>query len=112
MVKTKEELITDITAILGDNKSDEAIALLENVSDTLDSSANKDYDELQKKYDTLVTEKDELDKTWREKYIARFNSVQDNGIDGNENKVYNNGVDNTIDDTENKLTFESLFKSE
>lgn len=112
MVKTKTELINDITAILGDNKSDEAISLLENVSDTLDSTANKDYDELKAKYDEEVQKNADLDKSWREKYISRFNSTQDDSVIDNSTKKGDNGsVDNTTG-TDEKLTFESLFKNE
>ena len=40
-IKTKDELIQSLNAVLGDNASDEALALMEDVSDTLDDKAAK-----------------------------------------------------------------------
>ena len=62
-IKTKEELLASIKSKFGDDVSDETISLLEDISDTLDTT--KDGAEWKKKYD-------ENDRQWREKYTSRF----------------------------------------
>lgn len=67
MVKSKEDIIASITAHMGEDMSDEAIALIEDVSDTLSdleakSSTQEDW---KSKYE-------ENDKQWRTKYRERF----------------------------------------
>lgn len=63
MVKTKDELLASIKSKFGDDTSDETIALLEDISDTLDTT--KDGADWKKKYE-------DNDKMWREKYTSRF----------------------------------------
>ena len=77
-VKTREEIIADINARLGDDKSDEVIALIEDVTDTfadLEGRANPDGKDWK-------AEAEKIDKQWREKYVARFSSGnKDDDID-------------------------------
>ena len=63
MVKTKDELMASIKSKFGDDTSDETIALLEDISDTLDTT--KDGADWKKKFE-------DNDKMWREKYTSRF----------------------------------------
>lgn len=67
MKKTKEELIEEFKVIAGENvTSDESIAFLENLSDSMEiEEAPKDEVDWKAKYD-------ELDMEWRKKYIERF----------------------------------------
>lgn len=63
----KEDLITRLTAFIGEEQNDDAISLIEDVSDTLgdyDSKIN-DSTDWKKKYE-------ENDKEWRNKYVTRF----------------------------------------
>lgn len=64
-VRSREEIIAQLTSTIGDNTSDEAIALIEDVNDTLGSlnGDGKDW----------KAEAERIDKEWREKYVARFN---------------------------------------
>ena len=64
-VRTYEEIMEMIRKRIGEDSSDEAIALIEDLSDTL-QSGNADM------VKQLTAEKEELDKTWRERYKARF----------------------------------------
>lgn len=66
-VKTQEELLNSIKGLLPDDTSDEAISLLEDVTDTLGSfsNSNKDNEDWKKKYE-------DNDKEWRKKYRDRF----------------------------------------
>lgn len=66
MVKSPTELIADVTSYINEDTSDMAIALLEDVTDTLNDLANGvDTTEL----DKVKAENEEL----RKRYIARFN---------------------------------------
>nr|DAJ90946.1 MAG TPA: hypothetical protein [Caudoviricetes sp.] len=70
MVKTKDEIMEEIRAYIGDRADDETIALVENISDTIDDyAAHGDYDE------KLMA----VEAEWRRKYIDRF-------MNGGENK--------------------------
>ena len=70
MVKTKDEIMEEIRAYIGDRADDETIALVENISDTIDDyAAHADYDE------KLMA----VEAEWRRKYIDRF-------MNGGENK--------------------------
>jgi hypothetical protein len=59
---SKDELIEKVRKYVGDRKDDETIEIIEDLSDSIDSS---EADEWKKKYE-------ENDKMWRDKYISRF----------------------------------------
>ena len=59
---SKDELIEKVRKYVGDRKDDETIELIEDISDSIDSS---DADAWKQKYE-------ENDKMWRDKYISRF----------------------------------------
>lgn len=61
MKRTKEELLDIAKGILGDNDSDDALAFLEDISDTV-TPPDVDWE---KKYN-------ENDAAWRQKYRERF----------------------------------------
>lgn len=73
-IKTQEELLNSIKGLLKDDTSDESIALLEDVTDTLaEMSTNKDNENWKQKYE-------DNDKQWRQKYRDRFfNTGSDEG---------------------------------
>lgn len=64
-IRTRNELIESLKTILQGNTSDEAISILEDVSDTYDSLHNAEQEDWKAKYE-------ENDKNWRDKYTARF----------------------------------------
>ena len=69
MVKTKDEIISMISARIGEDNSDEAIELLEDVTDTLTDYETRTAD------NTNWKERYEAnDKEWRDKYKERFMS--------------------------------------
>lgn len=94
MVKTREEIIAQLTAHIGDNTSDESIALIEDVTDTL-----SDYETRTKGDGTdWKSEYEKLDQKWRDKYISRFSNgevAEDEEVEEVETKKY---------------TYESLFE--
>lgn len=96
-IKTKEELLASIKAKLGEDTSDEAIALLEDISDTLDIT--KDSTDWKIKYE-------ENDKQWREKYTSRF---YDTGSDDKKNPKPDEKPDDDENDNSSTVTFNDLF---
>ena len=96
-VKTMEELMESVRARLGDDQSDEALALLEDISDTYGDMQARTAggEDWKKKYETN-------DAEWRQKYRDRF---------------FNNSNDNDYDDGDDgcgksskPMTFDELFK--
>lgn len=90
---TKDELIAKVRKYVGDRTDDETIEIIEDISDSIDSS---DADEWRQKFE-------ENDKMWRDKYISRFLEKKEDGTDTpteheEEEKVYN--------------SFEDLFEEE
>lgn len=92
-VRTIEELLASIRTKIGDDQSDEAIALVEDVSDTLNSMKNGSNEDWKKKYE-------ENDANWRQKYRDRFFSPDNDDDEGG-------------DDIDVKpLTYDALFKED
>lgn len=85
---SKDELIEKVRKYVGDRKDDETIEIIEDISDSIDSS---EADEWKKKYE-------ENDKMWRDKYISRFVEKKEDELDTpteheEEEKVYTSFVD-------------------
>ena len=59
---SKDELIEKIRKYVGDRTDDETIEIIEDITDSIDTS---DADEWKQKYE-------ENDKMWRDKYVSRF----------------------------------------
>lgn len=64
-VKSKEDLIASIKAVIGEDTTDESLTLLEDVSDTFSSLEKNDDIDWKTKYE-------ENDRDWRKKYRDRF----------------------------------------
>lgn len=64
-VVTRDDLMERIRSRIGDDTSDEALSLIEDFTDTFSDLEVRAGEDWKSKYD-------ELDKTWREKYKARF----------------------------------------
>lgn len=59
---SKDELIEKVKKYVGDRTDDETIEIIEDITDSIDTS---DADEWKQKYE-------ENDKMWRDKYVSRF----------------------------------------
>lgn len=110
---TPKEFLDKAKQILGERTDDEALSFLEDCNDTItDDKGGEDW---KSKYDDLVKEKDELDKSWRQKYRDRFFSA-DNSQENNDTNPSNhaNDKDNEIDLEEEakKVRFDDLFSEE
>ena len=69
-VKTREEILEDVKARVGEQTDDEVIAFIEDITDTLsdlETKAQGDGTDWKYKYE-------ENDATWRKKYTERFYS--------------------------------------
>ena len=95
-VKPLADILTSVNAIIGENTSDEALTLIEDITDSFNAKADDDNENWKKKYE-------ELDQSWRNRYKERFLSG-DTSID----KALE--ADNDDEPEEKPLTFESLFK--
>lgn len=90
-VRTREELLDAVRTRIGDDTSDDALAFIEDMQDTLNNYENNNATDWKKKYE-------DNDKEWRTKYRDRF---------------FRGGVeeeDDTPDPTPKRLTFDDLFK--
>lgn len=91
---TRNELIEKVRKYVGDRTDDETIEIIEDISDSIDSS---DDDDWKQKFE-------ENDKMWRDKYISRFLEKKEDELDTpteheeEEEKEYN--------------SFEDLFEEE
>lgn len=73
-VRTREEILAEVRARLGEQTDDETIAFLEDISDTfsdLETKAKGDGTDWKAKYE-------ENDAEWRKKYTERFYSSDPN----------------------------------
>lgn len=68
---TRDELIEKVKKYVGDRTDDETIEIIEDISDSIDSS---DADEWRQKYE-------ENDKMWRDRYISRFFEKKEDELD-------------------------------
>lgn len=91
MVKTKDEIMEELRAYIGDRADDQTISLVENISDTIDDyAAHGDYDE------KLMA----VEAEWRHKYIDRF-------MNGGENK---SDIETTGDEEKTEeITIDDLY---
>lgn len=95
MIKSTTELLDSLRTKLGDDISDESLALIEDVNDTMNDLKNKatKAEEFEQKY------KDN-DAEWRKKYRDRFFNTESTETE-----------DDYRDEEDNKMrTFEDLFK--
>lgn len=101
MVRNKSELIETIKTFIGENDSDEAIAILEDVSDTFTDLEGRINDK-----EDWKTKYEENNKAWRKKYKERFTAP----LPEKESEDPETPEENP--EEENELTFDNLFKNE
>lgn len=94
-VRNKEELLSTLKERLGDDSSDEALALIEDITDTysdLETRVSQGGD-WKKKYE-------ENDAEWRQKYRDRFFNTPDKEDD----------LEDDTNDKKKPMSFADLFK--
>lgn len=95
-VRTREEILTTLRGVIGENDSDDALTLLDDITDTMSDLENRsknDGTDWKKKYE-------DNDANWRKKYRDRF---------------FSGGSDDDDDEPDphprgKNYTFENLFK--
>lgn len=98
MVLNKEDFMKRLQERIGEDTSDEAMSFIEDMTDTFNdmetrSSGNND-EQWQKKYN-------ELDKSWREKYKARFfnsETTPEDALGGHKEDVKEDAEEKTFAD--------------
>ena len=94
-VRTRDEILAAIRARLGDDTSDDTLAIIEDVDDTFKDYETRLSEDWKSKYD-------ELDSTWRKRYRDRFFQKPDDK---------ETTPEDVIDDNEEDLEEESETKS-
>lgn len=94
-VLNRDDFMTRINERVGDDNSDDALAFIEDMTDTFDAlSSSTDNEEWEKKYN-------DLDIMWRDKYKARFmnsGTTPQTVIDGQIEDIKDDGTETTFDD--------------
>ena len=93
----KEALIEKVKSYIGEDTSDAAISLLEDVSDSVEGFDGVTMEEAER----MVAEKEE---EWRKKYIERFS--------GNDEDEEETEEENLPDSEEELVSYDELFKEE
>ena len=109
MVKTKEDILKAIKDRIGEDTSDEAIAFLEDITDTLNDYENKTKDNTDWK-----AKYEENDKTWRNKYRDRFfnGDVKDEIEKESKKQETEQNTEDENEDTPELTSFDELFSTE
>lgn len=93
-IRTRDEILAAIRSRLGDDTSDDALTIIEDIDDTFKDYETRTGEDWKSKYD-------ELDAQWRKRYRDRFFQKADNG---------ETTPDDVKDDNEEDLKEESEVK--
>ena len=107
-VLNKDDFMSRLKERIGEDTSDEAIAFIEDMTDTYNDMETRTVDnssEWEKKYNDLEQKYNDLDESWKAKYKARF---FDGGTSPEE--VKEEQEENVKFDGEEDKTFEDLFE--
>lgn len=94
-IKSREDLLKSLNTLIGDNSTDENLAILEDVTDTL-----KDYEEKTADQTDWKSKYEQNDADWRKKYKERFLSGE----------TIKDEQEEDVKKDSKSLTFDSLFK--
>ena len=103
MIRTKDEILASIKTKIGDDTSDEAIALVEDINDSFDDLSTRvaEAGDWKAKYE-------QNDADWRKKYTERF--FEPSGEDPMQTVL--NDLDKEEPETPKRLSYDDLFKTE
>ena len=100
-VLNKEEFLSRLQERIGEDTSDEAMAFIEDMTDTFNDMETRSNGQSDEEWKTKY---EELDKSWREKYKARFFNSETTPAD-----VKGEQEDDVKDDAKEK-TYADLFE--
>lgn len=101
MVLNKEDFMKRLQERIGEDTSDEAMSFIEDMTDTFNDMETRSNNQSDEQWKQKYTE---LDKSWREKYKARFFNSETPPAD-----VKDKQEDDVKDDAEEK-TYADLFE--
>lgn len=101
-VLNKEDFMLRLQERIGDDTSDEAMQFIEDMTDTFNDFETRSSGLNDEQWQSKI---DELDKSWREKYKARFFNTETTPDD-----VKGNQEDDVKDDENIEKTFDDLFE--
>lgn len=101
MIKNATEIMESLRAYLGEDVSDDAIQIIEDVNDTLEDFARRmaDVTDWESKYN-------QLDEEWRKRYRDRFFQSDAEDKDGS----FIEDVNDVEEQQDAPTTFEELFE--
>lgn len=103
-VRTREEILDAVRARLGDDTSDEAIALVEDLTDTMGDYEQRAGEDWEQRYR-------DNDAAWRQRYRDRFFGTGE--VDGEEGQRPAGPLpDDPPEEDKTPKTFEDLFTTE
>ena len=100
-VLNKDDFLSRLQERIGDDTSDEAMAFIEDMTDTFNDLETRSSGSNDEQWQTKL---DELDKSWREKYKARFFNTETTPEDVKEEQK-----EDVKDDENVEKTFDDLF---
>lgn len=100
-VLNKDDFLSRLQERIGDDTSDEAMAFIEDMTDTFNDLETRSSGSNDEQWQTRL---DELDKSWREKYKARFFNTETTPEDVKEEQK-----EDVKDDENVEKTFDDLF---
>lgn len=106
-VRSRDELIEAVRAYAGEDNSDAVIALLEDISDTVD-----DYDRKVNTTTDWESKYNENDKMWRDKYMARFSGEYGQKDNSDVDTVVADSGEGVYLDGQKPITYDDLFVGE
>lgn len=92
-VRAKDEIINILQGRIGEDTSDDALTLLEDVNDTL-----SDYDRRLSGATDWETKYNELDASWRQKYKERFFQPTETVVEDNKEDLIEESRTRSFDD--------------
>lgn len=100
-ILNKADFMARLQERVGEDTSDDVMSFLEDMTDTYNDLESKSTGTSDEQWQTKL---DDLDKSWREKYKARFFNSETTPAD-----VIDDQTDDVISDGE-EVTFEDLFE--
>lgn len=102
---SKEDLIKKVNAMFGEDATDEQISLLEDISDSMETSNNDELETTKKALTQAQTDLKEFKKKYRERFLG--------GVDNDPSpQDIKNDAKEDGETEDNKLSYNDLFKTE
>lgn len=107
MKLSREDLMSAVASIVGDRTDDEAIAFVENVTDTFDTDFSVELETANAKIAELTQKVADTEETWRKKYMDRFYGGSDEEVNPS-NQPIKEEEETALDAEE--ITVDDLFE--